>query len=54
MMLGIADAGELMGDERLTIEGDVEALAQLAGLFDTFRRRFPIVTARPESPDENH
>ena len=53
LMLGIADAGELMGDERLTIEGDVGALAELAGLFDTFRRRFPIVTARPESPDEN-
>ncbi len=51
LMLGIADAGDLLGEERMTIDGDIGALAQLAGMFDTFSRRFPIVTPRPVYSD---
>ena len=46
LMLGLADAATLLGDGQLLIEGDVQALAQLGSFFDTFVRRFPIVTPR--------
>jgi alkyl sulfatase BDS1-like metallo-beta-lactamase superfamily hydrolase len=44
LMLGLVDAATLMTDGELTIDGDVAALAGLAELFDTFPRRFPLVT----------
>lgn len=46
LMVGQADAGKLMETADLKIEGDAGALLQLAGLFDQFERRFPIVTPR--------
>ena len=46
LMAGLSDAATLMGDGDLVIEGDAGALMQLAGLFDQFERRFPIVTPR--------
>jgi alkyl sulfatase BDS1-like metallo-beta-lactamase superfamily hydrolase len=46
-MLGLKEATSLIADEALVIEGDASALVTLAGLFDTFPRRFPIVTPRP-------
>ena len=48
MMMRLTDAPTLMGDGSLAIEGDAGALLQLAELFDTFPRRFPIVTPRPD------
>jgi alkyl sulfatase BDS1-like metallo-beta-lactamase superfamily hydrolase len=47
LFAGAVTAIELGGAGRLAIEGDASALAQLAGLFDRFERRFPIVTPRP-------
>ena len=47
LMVGQADAAALMEKGDLEIEGDAGALLQLAGLFDQFERRFPIVTPRP-------
>ncbi len=47
MMMRLTDAMTLLEEKRLEIEGDAAALAQLAGLFDNFERRFPIVTPRP-------
>ena len=47
LMVGQKDAMTLMSDGELEIDGDAGALAQLAGLFDQFERRFPIVTPRP-------
>lgn len=46
LMASQKDAISLLESGELTIEGDVGALAQLAGLFDQFERRFPIVTPR--------
>ena len=46
LMMGLADAGELMESGALKVKGDLGALAQLSGLFDRFERRFPIVTPR--------
>lgn len=46
MMLGVTEAGDLLAEQRLAIDGDVLALAKLAELFDQFDRRFPIVTPR--------
>jgi alkyl sulfatase BDS1-like metallo-beta-lactamase superfamily hydrolase len=46
LMMGLADAGQLLESGALEVEGDITALAQLAGLFDQFDRRFPIVTPR--------
>jgi alkyl sulfatase BDS1-like metallo-beta-lactamase superfamily hydrolase len=45
-MMGLADAGQLLESGALEVDGDLTALAQLAGLFDQFDRRFPIVTPR--------
>ena len=46
LMMGLADATQLIESGALKIEGELSALAQLAGLFDQFERRFPIVTPR--------
>jgi alkyl sulfatase BDS1-like metallo-beta-lactamase superfamily hydrolase len=46
MMVGLTTAMELLQNQALGIEGDAGALAGLAGLFDQFERRFPIVTPR--------
>ncbi len=46
LMMGLADAGQLLEAGALEVDGDLNALAQLAGLFDQFERRFPIVTPR--------
>jgi alkyl sulfatase BDS1-like metallo-beta-lactamase superfamily hydrolase len=46
LMMGLADAGQLLESSALEVDGDITALAQLAGLFDQFDRRFPIVTPR--------
>ena len=46
LMMGLTDAAQLIESGALKIDGDVTALAQLAGLFDQFERRFPIVTPR--------
>ncbi len=47
LMLGLADAQQLLVDGALTIEGDAMVLAGLPAKFTTFSRRFPIVTPRP-------
>lgn len=46
LMLRLADGPQLFASGAMTIDGDVNALARLAGLFDQFERRFPIVTPR--------
>ena len=46
LMLGAVDAATLLGNNDLAIDGNLEALAQLPGLFDQFIRRFPIMTPR--------
>ncbi|MBW1708511.1 MAG: MBL fold metallo-hydrolase [Deltaproteobacteria bacterium] len=46
MMLGHTKAENLMADGKLTLEGDATAFAEFAGLFDQFKRLFPIVTPR--------
>ncbi|MFN3236339.1 MAG: alkyl sulfatase dimerization domain-containing protein, partial [Pseudomonadales bacterium] len=47
LMMGLSDAPGLMQEDKLTIDGDAAILLELAGLFDQFERRFPIVTPRP-------
>lgn len=47
LMLKLADPALLIETGALSIQGDLGALAHLAGLFDQFERRFPIVTPRP-------
>ena len=47
LMVGQADAMNLMSEGELEIDGDASVLIQLAGLFDQFERRFPLVTPRP-------
>ena len=44
------DAGSLIESQRLQIDGDMLALANLSALFDKFERRFPIVTPREMTP----
>ena len=46
LMSGQTDAASLIGKGDLELAGDAAALTQLAGLFDQFERRFPIVTPR--------
>ena len=46
--MGLSDAPTLMGEGKLAIDGDAGVLLALAGLFDQFERRFPIVTPRPD------
>ena len=46
LMMGLTDATQLLAEDALEIDGDANALIQLAGLFDQFERRFPIVTPR--------
>jgi len=47
LMMGLTDAASLIADGELTIAGDIDALSRLAGMFEQFPRRFPIVTPRP-------
>jgi len=47
LMLQIKDAATLMGEGKLEIDGEALAFAELAGLFDRFSPRWPIVTPRP-------
>ena len=46
LMLGLADAMELLSSGDLKIEGDANYLIEFKSLFDQFERRFPIVTPR--------
>jgi alkyl sulfatase BDS1-like metallo-beta-lactamase superfamily hydrolase len=46
MMAGLVTAADLVAAGTLVMEGDIEALADFATLFDGFKRRFPIVTPR--------
>lgn len=46
LMMNLTTAPELLESGALQIEGDIAALANLAGLFDQFDRRFPLVTPR--------
>jgi len=47
LMSGLTDAATLLQNGGLEVDGDVSALARLAGLFDQWGRGFPIVTPRP-------
>ncbi|MEP0067960.1 alkyl sulfatase dimerization domain-containing protein [Pyruvatibacter sp.] len=47
LMLQVRDAATLMGEGKLEIEGEALAFAELAGFFDKFNPRWPIVTPRP-------
>jgi alkyl sulfatase BDS1-like metallo-beta-lactamase superfamily hydrolase len=46
MIMGLTQAVDLIADGRLTLDGELGALARLGELFDSFERRFPIVTPR--------
>ncbi|HIG39895.1 MAG: alkyl sulfatase dimerization domain-containing protein [bacterium] len=46
LMMGLTDAGQLMQDSALEIDGDLTAMVTLRDLFDQFERRFPIMTPR--------
>ena len=48
LMMGLTDAATLLDEKVLAIDGDVEALSRLTTLFDSFERRYPIVTPRSE------
>lgn len=50
LMVGLTDGISLIADGKLEIDGDADALLTLSGLFDDFRRRYPIVTPR-EMPE---
>ena len=43
LMLGLTTAADLINANRLTLDGDIGALANLSELFDSFERRFPIM-----------
>lgn len=47
LMLGLAEADELIADDQLQISGARSAIDQLLEFLDAFPRRFPIVTPRP-------
>jgi alkyl sulfatase BDS1-like metallo-beta-lactamase superfamily hydrolase len=46
LLLGQVELGSVLEDGRLRLAGDPSPLQTLAGLFDSFDRRFPIVTPR--------
>jgi alkyl sulfatase BDS1-like metallo-beta-lactamase superfamily hydrolase len=46
LMMELSDGPTLMQEGKLQIDGDAGVLLQLAGLFDQFERRFPIMTPR--------
>jgi alkyl sulfatase BDS1-like metallo-beta-lactamase superfamily hydrolase len=46
MMTGHVKAIDLMSDNKLTLDGDVEKLAEFSELIDKFNQNFPIVTPR--------
>ncbi|MEM7100458.1 MAG: alkyl sulfatase dimerization domain-containing protein [Pseudomonadota bacterium] len=45
-MLSVVPALQLIDEGAMKVDGDLTALANLGTLFDTFERRFPIVTPR--------
>lgn len=47
LMMGLSDGPTLIQEGLLEIDGDAGVLLEMAGLFDQFERRFPIVTPRP-------
>jgi len=47
LFLGLVDAETLIQGGRLSVTGDIEVFSRLRDMFDTFPRRFPIVTPRP-------
>ncbi|MEM6708644.1 MAG: alkyl sulfatase dimerization domain-containing protein [Pseudomonadota bacterium] len=47
LMMGLTDAASLLQEGELKIDGDGSVLLSLRNLFDSFPRRFPIVTPRP-------
>lgn len=47
MIMGLTTAADLMAESQLMLEGNLQALVRLGELFDSFERRFPIVTPRP-------
>ena len=44
MIMGQTNAGELIEQQQLKVDGDVNALLRLGSLFDQFPRRYPLVT----------
>ncbi|MFT7306401.1 MAG: alkyl sulfatase BDS1-like metallo-beta-lactamase superfamily hydrolase, partial [Candidatus Azotimanducaceae bacterium] len=46
LMMGLSDGPTLMQEGKLQIDGNAGVLLELAGLFDQFERRFPIMTPR--------
>ena len=44
LMLGLTDGSTLIKDEQLRVEGDIKVVLRLGSLFDSFPRRFPLVT----------
>ena len=46
LMTGMADPASLMGEDKLSVQGDASALLGLSQLFVRFPRRYPIVTPR--------
>ena len=46
LMSGMADPASLMGEDKLSVQGDVRTLLELSQLFVRFPRRYPIVTPR--------
>ncbi len=47
LMMGLTDAVTLIEAGELETQGDAQTLVHLGGLFETFPRRFPIMTPRP-------
>ena len=48
MIMGQTNAGELIEQQQLKVDGDVNALLRLGSLFDQFPRRYPLVTPREQ------
>ncbi|NOX49166.1 MAG: MBL fold metallo-hydrolase [Gammaproteobacteria bacterium] len=46
LFFGLTSAVTLVQEDKLSVDGDLQALAVLGELFDAFPRRFPIVTPR--------
>ena len=46
LMLGVVTAVDLLSSDALVVDGDLDALAALGNMFDSFSRRFPIMTPR--------
>ena len=50
LMSGLTDTATLFKNDQLDIEGDLESLSNLPSYFDSFRRRFSLVTPQPFEP----